>query len=191
MLFAHHSAVKDPPFMRLDLVTCRNLLIYLERDLQRQLLALFHYALKPGGFLFLGLGRDASTPGPSSSPPSDREARLYAAKPAARQRDLELLTHCRASTVRTLLNAARPRAGAVPAAPAGRAPGGARGAGAAERRSSTRSTASSTSRTTPGGSSDPPEGPLSQVLPDLVRPELRAELRRALHRAFDARRGHA
>jgi len=42
VLFAHHSAVKDPPFMRLDLVTCRNLLIYLERDMQRQLLALFH-----------------------------------------------------------------------------------------------------------------------------------------------------
>lgn len=54
VLFAHHSAMKDLPFMRIDLISCRDLLIYLDRDLQRQLLALFHYALHPGGYLFLG-----------------------------------------------------------------------------------------------------------------------------------------
>ena len=46
--------IKDPPFSRLDLISCRNLLIYLEGELQKRLIALFHYALNPGGVLFLG-----------------------------------------------------------------------------------------------------------------------------------------
>ena len=54
VLFTPHSLLKDPPFSRLDLVTCRNLLIYLQRDLQQQVLALLHYALRPSGLLFLG-----------------------------------------------------------------------------------------------------------------------------------------
>jgi two-component system CheB/CheR fusion protein len=53
-IFSPHSIVKDPPFSRLDLISCRNLLIYFEMDLQRRLLPLFHFALNPGGFLFLG-----------------------------------------------------------------------------------------------------------------------------------------
>jgi len=53
-LFATHSLIKDPPFSRLDLIVCRNVLIYLEPDLQQQLMWLFHYALQPGGYLFLG-----------------------------------------------------------------------------------------------------------------------------------------
>ncbi len=54
VLFANHSLLKDPPFSRLDLISCRNLLIYLDRTLQRQVFALFHYALRPGRYLFLG-----------------------------------------------------------------------------------------------------------------------------------------
>ena len=54
VIFAQHNVTKDPPFARLDLISCRNLLIYLETDLQKHVLALFHYALKPGGLLFLG-----------------------------------------------------------------------------------------------------------------------------------------
>jgi two-component system CheB/CheR fusion protein len=53
-LFSLHNLIADPPFSRLDLVSCRNLLIYLEGDLQKKVLSLFHYALRPGGFLFLG-----------------------------------------------------------------------------------------------------------------------------------------
>jgi two-component system CheB/CheR fusion protein len=53
-LFSLHNLIADPPFSRLDLVSCRNLLIYLEGDLQKKVIALFHYALRPGGFLFLG-----------------------------------------------------------------------------------------------------------------------------------------
>ena len=53
-VFARHDVTRDPPFSRLDLVSCRNLLIYLDAALQRQVLDQFHYALKPQGFLLLG-----------------------------------------------------------------------------------------------------------------------------------------
>src|SRR5437016_7096314 len=54
VIFARQNLLSDPPFSRMDLITCRNLLIYLEQDLQRKILPTIHYALKPGGFLFLG-----------------------------------------------------------------------------------------------------------------------------------------
>ena len=53
-VFSPHSVIKDPPFSRLDLISCRNLLIYLNADLQERLLQTFHYALRPGAFLLLG-----------------------------------------------------------------------------------------------------------------------------------------
>ncbi|MCX7250751.1 MAG: PAS domain-containing protein [Burkholderiales bacterium] len=54
VIFAPQNLVMDPPFTKLDLLSCRNLLIYLEPELQKKLLPLFHYSLKPGGFLVLG-----------------------------------------------------------------------------------------------------------------------------------------
>ena len=54
VVFAPHNVTMDPPFTRLDILTCRNLLIYLGPALQKKLLPLFHYSLKPGGILFLG-----------------------------------------------------------------------------------------------------------------------------------------
>jgi two-component system CheB/CheR fusion protein len=54
VVFSEQDVVKDPPFSKLDLVSCRNLLIYLNGDLQKRLIPLFHYALRPGGVLFLG-----------------------------------------------------------------------------------------------------------------------------------------
>ena len=53
-LFSVHSVIKDPPFSRLDLISCRNLLIYLNNEAQNHVLNSFHFALKPNGFLFLG-----------------------------------------------------------------------------------------------------------------------------------------
>jgi len=52
--FAQQNVIMDPPFTKLDILICRNLLIYLTTDLQKKLLPLFHYSLKPGGLLFLG-----------------------------------------------------------------------------------------------------------------------------------------
>lgn len=60
VLFAEHNLLSDPPFSRLDLITCRNLLIYLQRDVQNKITELFHYALKPGGHLFLGSSESVS-----------------------------------------------------------------------------------------------------------------------------------
>lgn len=54
MVFAPQNFIKDPPFSKLDLICCRNLMIYLESDIQKRLIPLLHYALKPGGLLFLG-----------------------------------------------------------------------------------------------------------------------------------------
>jgi len=54
VLFAPHNVIKDPPFSHLDLISCRNLLIYLNRHVQEQMVETFHFALRPGGFLFLG-----------------------------------------------------------------------------------------------------------------------------------------
>ena len=53
-IFSSHSVVKDPPFSKLDLLSCRNLLIYLDASLQDSIIPVFHYALKPDGVLFLG-----------------------------------------------------------------------------------------------------------------------------------------
>lgn len=54
MVFAQHNLLSDPPFSRLDLISCRNLLIYLDGQAQGRILALFHFALRQGGALFLG-----------------------------------------------------------------------------------------------------------------------------------------
>jgi two-component system CheB/CheR fusion protein len=60
LIFSEQSVIKDPPFSRLDLISCRNLLIYMGSDLQRKLIPLFHYALKPGAWLFLGTSEGIS-----------------------------------------------------------------------------------------------------------------------------------
>ncbi len=54
LTFATQNVISDPPFSRMDLISCRNLLIYLDADAQAKLMALFNFALKPGGYLFLG-----------------------------------------------------------------------------------------------------------------------------------------
>lgn len=59
-LFSAHNLISDPPFGRLDLISCRNLLIYFDAELQRQLIPVLHYALNPGGYLFLGSAENAT-----------------------------------------------------------------------------------------------------------------------------------
>jgi two-component system, chemotaxis family, CheB/CheR fusion protein len=59
VLFAMHNLLRDPPFSRLDLICCRNLLIYLDRSVQERVLEMFHFALRPGGHLFLGSSESA------------------------------------------------------------------------------------------------------------------------------------
>ncbi len=70
VLFAVHDLLKDPPFSHVDLISCRNLLIYLDRDLQEQVCSTFHYALNPGGYRLSRLLRNRSIirPGCSAVP---------------------------------------------------------------------------------------------------------------------------
>ncbi len=76
VLIARHSLLKDPPFSRVDLVSCRNVLIYLDREVQSQVCATFHFALQRSGYLFLGSSENADTP-VGAFRTIDREARIY------------------------------------------------------------------------------------------------------------------
>ena len=60
-VFARHNVAQDPPFSRLDLISCCNVLIYLGAVLQRKVLSILHYALKPAGFLVLGPSESIGT----------------------------------------------------------------------------------------------------------------------------------
>ncbi|SDB59339.1 two-component system, chemotaxis family, CheB/CheR fusion protein [Desulfonatronum thiosulfatophilum] len=59
VVFSEHNVIKDPPFSKLDLISCRNLLIYMNAELQSKIIQLFHFALNPGGFLFQGTSENA------------------------------------------------------------------------------------------------------------------------------------
>jgi two-component system, chemotaxis family, CheB/CheR fusion protein len=83
VLFAAHNVLKDPPFSRLDLVSCRNMMIYLTREVQEQILALFHFALHPGGYLFLGNSESADS-APNLFAPLDKKHRLFKGNAVAR-----------------------------------------------------------------------------------------------------------
>lgn len=81
VVFAPHNLLADPPFTKLDVLSCRNLLIYLEARTQRQLFPLFHYALKPNGVLFLG---SSETMGEAEEPlfaMLEKKWKLYRRKP--------------------------------------------------------------------------------------------------------------
>src|SRR6059036_3210412 len=88
-VFAKHNVATDPPFSKMDLIVCRNVLIYLEPELQKRVLSIFHYALKDPGFLMLGV---AETVGPLADFFSivDKKYRVYAKRPTWRRFDLGL-----------------------------------------------------------------------------------------------------
>jgi len=67
-VFSEHNLIRDPPFSKIDLVSCRNVLIYMNNDFQRRIMQTFHYALRPGGYLFIGPSESVS-----------RELRLFSA----------------------------------------------------------------------------------------------------------------
>ena len=93
-VFARQNVLRDPPFSRLDLISCRNVLIYFEPTAQKKLIPFFHYALKPGGFLLLG---GAETVGNFSDlfEPVDAKTKLFAKRslqsPPLSAMDVELV----------------------------------------------------------------------------------------------------
>src|SRR3989454_4092789 len=84
-----HNLATDPPFSKMDLIVCRNVLIYLELELQRRVSSIFHYALTTPGFLMLGV---SETIGPLSDLFSvvDKKYKVYAKRPTSRRFDLGL-----------------------------------------------------------------------------------------------------
>jgi two-component system, chemotaxis family, CheB/CheR fusion protein len=104
VIFSAHDLIKDPPFSRLDLIISRNLLIYLETDLQRFVTNLFHYALRRGGYLFLGPSENVSGAADLFRT-LDQKHRIYQrSEVLARPLDVVGIT-----TVSPRSNAARPR----------------------------------------------------------------------------------
>ncbi len=76
LVFSEHDVIKDPPFSKLDLICCRNLLIYFDSDLQKKLITLFHYALQARGMLFLGTSETTGELG-SLFTVMDRKSKVY------------------------------------------------------------------------------------------------------------------
>jgi two-component system CheB/CheR fusion protein len=184
VLFANHSLLKDPPFSRLDLVSCRNLLIYLDRELQQQACSTFHYALKPGGFLLLGSSETADNP-VGLFRTIDRKARLYQsnASPGDKPRLLPRLLggirlpeqtaqYGRSLSPAAVLNEAASHRQAIErlAPPSALVDRGHRVIHLSDNA---------------GRYLQPSGGALSGDIVDLARPELRFELRSALHRVFE------
>jgi two-component system CheB/CheR fusion protein len=75
-IFSPHSVIRDPPFSRIDLVSCRNLLIYFGPDVQSQVIPTFHYSLRQGGYLFLGTSENVSQFGDLFTP-LDKKHRIF------------------------------------------------------------------------------------------------------------------
>ncbi len=84
VLFATHNFLKDPPFSHLDMISCRNVLIYLNRSAQDRVMETFHFALQPGGVLFLGNAESVDI-GSSMYTVANREHHIFKSKPAGQR----------------------------------------------------------------------------------------------------------
>jgi two-component system, chemotaxis family, CheB/CheR fusion protein len=188
VLFAAHDLVKDPPFSHVDLISCRNVLIYLDRDLQEQVCGTFHYALRPGGYLMLAASESADHP-PGLFRLLDRNARIYQSTGVAGEKPRLLPS---------LLGPVRMRE-QVAQVGRGLSPTAALSEAAIHRRALEKMAPPSilvdeTHRVrhmseNAGRYLQPSGGPLSNDVVDLVRQELRFELRSALHRLLE--HGHS
>jgi two-component system CheB/CheR fusion protein len=89
VLFARHNLMKDPPFSHLDLVSCRNLLIYLNRIAQQRVLGIVHFAVNPGRYLFLGSSESVDGAG-DLFVSVDRDAHLFQSRAAAARAGLPI-----------------------------------------------------------------------------------------------------
>ena len=87
-VFAHQDLTRDPPFSKLDLIVCRNVLIYLDPALHKKLMALFHYALKPQGVLMLGRA-ESTGPHVDLFQTYDKKHRIFQRKPSPLRPDVD------------------------------------------------------------------------------------------------------
>jgi two-component system CheB/CheR fusion protein len=180
VVFAQHSILRDPPFSHIDLITCRNLLIYLDRQLQTQVARTFHYALSPRGYLFLGASETID--GHALFQVINREARIFEA--AVGVRELPPLPR----TIPGPQSAQLPRM--TPLARDMRGNYSSEHRQALERLAPPSILVDESQRIlniseTAGRFLLHAGGPLSILVPDVVRPELRLDVQLGLHRAFE------
>src|SRR5262245_60384712 len=180
IVFAPHSLLRDPPFSHIDLISCRNLLIYLDRELQNQVCSTFHYALRRHGYLFVGSSETIDNQGLFRI--LSRDARIFQA--LERTRELpplpRVVTGPRISEPSTMASSDRR----------------ARGNYSTEHRQALEQLAPPSMLVddahrilnlseTAGRYLLQPAGPPTNVAGDLVRAELRLDLQTGLHRAFE------
>ena len=102
LIFSEQNVVRDPPFSKLDLISCRNLMIYMEPFLQAKILSLFHYALNPDGLLFLGNSETLGEMGSSFTTLNNKQ-KLY-------QRKIDsYVSHHKSSKLHSYLNTLEPK----------------------------------------------------------------------------------
>jgi two-component system, chemotaxis family, CheB/CheR fusion protein len=184
VLFSVHDLLKDPPFSRVDLITCRNVLIYLDREVQEQACSTFHYALNPGCYLLLGSSETADNP-PGLFRMLDRNSRIYQSATASGEKS---------RLVPRLLGPVRVREQVMhfarPVSPTAALSEATMHRRAIEKVAPPSVLVDEMHRVlhlsdNAGRFITPSGGPLSGDIVDLVRSELRFELRSALHRAFE------
>jgi two-component system CheB/CheR fusion protein len=184
VLFASHSLLKDPPFSRIDLIACRNLLIYLDRELQEMACNTFHYALNPNGFLLLGASETADNPA-GLFRIFDRKTRIY--QSSVGPGDFHLLPRLLGAAGTPHEHIAYPIRPATPTRLLSEA---------ISHRQAIEKVAPPSilvdrshkvlhMSDNAGRYLQPAGGPLTGDVVDLVRPELRFELRSSLHRVFE------
>ena len=187
-IFSPHNLVKDAPFSRIDLLSCRNLLIYLNSELQDRVIPIFHFSLRPGGILFLGSSENV-TRHQKLFAPVDRKHRLF--------RRMETPTRILPEfplTPRVGRRDAVPEKSPVPVRPSSLAAGvSRRAAQVAERYApayvvidSEQEVLHFSGRT--GPYLEPATGAASLNLLNLVHRDLRLDLRSALHRASEEKK---
>jgi two-component system CheB/CheR fusion protein len=181
VVFAVHSVLRDPPFSKLHLISCRNLLIYLDRDLQQQLQSVFRYGLRDDGHLFIGVSESADA---ELFEPVDKQHRIFRARmrgagPPVRLPQLPAMPQLPASAERIRdrgMRLRRPAAEIHIEALEELAPPSV----VVDEHWNVAHLSESAGRYLL-----PPGGPPTQTITDLVRPELLDELRAALHHAFE------
>jgi two-component system, chemotaxis family, CheB/CheR fusion protein len=188
ILFTNHNVLRDPPFSRQDLVTCRNVLIYLQREVQEKVFKIFHYALNPGGHLFLG-GSESAEHMPDLFQVVDKNHRIFQAKAwqGGRPHIPSLPLTLRRRRADTVEPPAHPRPGRYPHEPAT----------FEEHHERALETYGPPSliindshmilhvSETAGRYLVQPRGPITGDVLKLVRPELQMELRTAIFQAFE------
>jgi two-component system, chemotaxis family, CheB/CheR fusion protein len=180
VVFATHSLQRDPPFSRLNLISCRNLLIYLDRTLQDQVMEIFRYACRDDGYLFLGSSETARE---DLFSPLSKQYRIYQAQPAPRTSHSALTSLSLApGAAERRRHPERPRLEREDAAEQHRL--------ALEERAPPSLLVDTDWQVRhlserAGRFLEPRGGPATHAATDLVRPELRGELIVALRHAFE------